>query len=144
MEVVDTNNLEDIEAQILSQEQVECPVVHHFGPGVYMREALFPKGSLGIGHKHKHAHTCMLLRGTLAMLVDDEIVIIEAPYIYTAPPGRKMWYAIEDSSFLNILPTEETDLLKIEEQFVEKSDTYLEHEELSAKFIAAVNKEPEQ
>jgi len=86
----------------------------------------------------------MLLRGKLAMLVDDEIIILEAPYIYTAPPGRKMWYAIEDSSFLNILPTEETDLLKIEEQFVEKSDTYLEHEELSAKFIAAVNKEPEQ
>ena len=46
--------IDDLEKKMLSQEQVECPVFHHFGPGVYMREAMFPAGSIGIGHKHKH------------------------------------------------------------------------------------------
>ncbi|MCP3908346.1 MAG: hypothetical protein GY712_10055 [Oceanicoccus sp.] len=133
--------IDDLEQKMLSQEQVECPVFHHFGPGVYMREAIFPAGSIGLGHKHKHDHLCILLKGKLAILIDGEISIIEAPFTYTAKAGRKIWYALEDSSFMNILPTTETDVDKIEEIFVEKSDHFLNFEEEAKRLISSVNLE---
>ena len=31
-----------LESAFLKEEQVDCPVTHHFGPGVYIREVLLP------------------------------------------------------------------------------------------------------
>ena len=38
-------DVEKLEAAFLEQEQADCPVQHHFGPGVYIREVVLPNDS---------------------------------------------------------------------------------------------------
>ena len=42
--------VQTLEAVFLEQPQVDCPVVHRFGPGIYIREVTIPAGALSIGH----------------------------------------------------------------------------------------------
>ncbi len=37
--------LDIVESEMMKQEQVECSVVHSFGPGVYRREVKIPAGT---------------------------------------------------------------------------------------------------
>lgn len=118
-------NIDELEAACLEEEQVECPLYHHFSPGIYTREVHMPKGSFVIGHKHKKAHLNYFLKGK-AKIVDYEgnVEIIEAPMMFVAQPGRKIFYALEDLVWQNLFPTDETDIEKLEEMFVEKSEAY--------------------
>lgn len=121
----------DAEKELLKHEQVNCPVFHRFGPGVYMRETHFPKGTLAIGHSHKHEHTNIILKGRLVIIHPDGTTTeCVAPTVFKGYPGRKAAYFFEDTVWMNIHPTEETDIEKLEEIFIEKSDAYLESEAL--------------
>lgn len=117
-------SLDSIEAAMLSAPQVECPVQHHFGPGIYIREAFLPAGTYVMGHAHKTEHMNVMLKGKMAVIVNGEAKVIEGPYIFTGQPGRKFAYIIEDTIFQNIYATEETDIEKIEDMFVDKSDAW--------------------
>jgi hypothetical protein len=119
-------SLESIEAVMLQEPQVECPVQHHFGPGIYIREAFLPAGTYVMGHAHKTEHMNVMLKGKMAVIVNGEAKVIEGPYIFTGQPGRKFAYIIEDTVFQNIYATTETDLDKIEDMFVDKSNTWLD------------------
>lgn len=117
--------LDTVEAGMLELPQVECPLHHHFGPGVYAREATFPAGSFIVGHKHKFAMMNVFLKGRMSVLDGNgEVQELVAPMIFTSPPGRKVAYVHEDSVWMNIMATEETDVETIEDIFVEKSDAY--------------------
>lgn len=106
-----TNNIsmDVIESEMLSLPQVECPVTHHFGPGVYIREAFLPAGTYVMGHAHKCEHMNMMIKGKMAVIVNGEAKVIEGPYIFTGQPGRKLAYILEDTVFQNIYGTDETD-----------------------------------
>lgn len=117
-------SLDCIEAMMLSAPQVDCPVSHHFGHGIYMREAFLPAGTYIMGHAHKHEHMNIMLKGKMAVIVNGEAKVIEGPYIFTGQPGRKFAYIIEDTIFINAYATEETDVDKLEEMFVDKSDAW--------------------
>jgi len=119
-----TSSLDQIEALMLSAPQVECPVTHHFGHGIYMREAFLPAGTYVMGHSHKHEHMNIMLKGKMAVIVNGEAKVIEGPYIFTGKPGRKFAYIIEDTVFVNAYATDETDVDKLEEMFVDKSDAW--------------------
>lgn len=59
------------------------------------------------------------------MLNDDGTTTeLVAPIIFTSKPGRKVGYIVEDMVWLNIYPTNETDIDKLEETFLTKSDTW--------------------
>ena len=60
----------------------------------------------------------------MAVIVNGEAKVIEGPYIFTGQPGRKFAYIIEDTVFVNAYATEETDVDKLEEMFVDKSDAW--------------------
>ena len=64
-------DVERLEAAFLQEQQVDCPVHHHFGPGVYVREVVLPTGSYIIGHRHNSPHLNIMLEGH----------ITEPPYI---------------------------------------------------------------
>ena len=34
----------DLEKEMLEMPQADCPVAHHFGPGIYIREVTLPAG----------------------------------------------------------------------------------------------------
>lgn len=103
--------------------QVEVETVHHFGPGVYMREIRIPDGTLVVGHYHRHPHMCILMAGTLRLLDGEgEWREITAPMIFTAPAGRKVGMAVGgDVVFQNIFATDETDIDALEEALVDKT-----------------------
>lgn len=117
-------SLDQIEAMMLAAPQVDCPIQHHFGPGIYMREGFVPAGTYVMGHTHKREHLNILLRGKLAIIVNGEAKVIEGPYIFNAKPGRKFFYAIEDAVLVNAFAIDETDLDKLEETLVDKSDQW--------------------
>lgn len=123
-EIAVRTSLDQIEAMMLAAPQIDCPVQHHFGPGIYMREAFLPAGTYIMGHAHKDEHMNIMLKGKMAVIVNGETKVIEGPYIFTGQPGRKFAYIIEDTVFLNAYATDETDVEKLEEMYVDKSDAW--------------------
>jgi len=101
--------------------QVECPVQHHFAEGQYVRETHMPAGTFAIGKKHRFSTVNIILKGKLSIYngEDNPILHVEAPYTFVSDAGvQKMAYFHEDTIWLNAHPTKETDLEKIEEQFI--------------------------
>jgi hypothetical protein len=129
MESIHSGDIGTAEAKGLNMPQVQCPVYHHFGPGIYIRELWIPKGTLIIGHHHRESHLNMMLRGKLRLFGDGgHVHIVEAPFRLVAGPGRKAAYALEDTIWQNIYATEETDVNRLEEILFEKSDQWQEAE----------------
>ena len=114
---------------MLDMPQAECQTNHYFGPGIYIREAVMPAGAVVIGHRHKSEHMCALHRGKIALIVGSERSLIEAPAIWTSDAGRKVFLVIEDAVLQNIYATTETDIDRLEEALIEKTDLFLSHKE---------------
>lgn len=129
--------LPKLEVELLKQPQVECPITHHFGGGIYMREMFAPAGTLLLGHEHLGDHMCLLLKGRMRILgADGTTHEITAPMTFVGKAGRKLALTLEDVVFMNIHPTEETDPAKAEELFVRKSEGWTEHQlEAGAKLL---------
>lgn len=125
VEALQSRDLAKAEADMLQLPQAECSVIHHFGPGLCVREVHMPAGILAIGHRQKFDHLNVFLKGRVLMLKDDgstdELV---APMMFVGKPGRKAGYVLEDVVWQNIYATEETDIQKIEAMFLDKSDTF--------------------
>lgn len=114
------NALEDI---MRAMPQVDLPVKHHFSQGVYGRELLIPKGVTLTGKIHKYSQLNVLVSGELSVLTEDGIKRVKPPFIVVSPPGTKrIAYAHEDSIWLTVHGTEETDLEKIEDKFIAQSE----------------------
>ena len=107
---------------VVGQEQVPCPVTHHFGGGQYVRETLFPAGTVVIGKYHRFDTVNILLQGTISLVnTDGTLKTIRAPQIIISKPGVKCGYAHDDVIWCNIHATEETDLEKIEQHFIDET-----------------------
>jgi hypothetical protein len=116
------------EGLLLSVPQADAPLAHYFGPGIYIREVILPVGAIVLGHRHKHEHLCVIIKGALTFTNDNgEVVIKRAPMQFVAPPGRKLAHVLEECVFWNIYATEERDLEKLEDMLFEKSDVWLDH-----------------
>lgn len=115
------------EREMLAMEQVECPVIHRFGPGVYIREVLIPAGTFAVGHHQNFEHQNIMLKGRVTVQNEDgstsELV---APTIFVGKPGRKVGYIHEDVVWLNVYATTETDVEKLEAMLITKSADWLE------------------
>ena len=123
-------SLTDLEKEMLKLPQVECSVIHRFGPGLYIRELHMPADTLAIGHYQKFDHMNIFLKGRILMIDGDIKTELSAPMIFTAPPGRKAGYVIEDVVWLNVYPTEETDVETLENMYLDKSEGWQENKEL--------------
>ena len=122
---VATANLIDF---LLDQPQAQCDVIHSFGPGVYIREAHFPKNTFVVGHYHKYPHTNVFLKGKVFVFNDDGTTkVLTAPMMFAGEPGRKVGYMLEDVVWLNIYATEERDVEKLEEKLLDKTEVWEEH-----------------
>lgn len=69
--------------------QVECPVRHHFAPGVYAREITIPKGTILVGAVHKKDSLVVLSAGRLRLAVDDGFIEVQAPFTMNCKAGAK-------------------------------------------------------
>ena len=132
-----TYSIAELTPTLLDMPQVECPVYHRFGPGIYIRESHAPAGTFAIGHFQKQDHVNIMLKGKVEMINEDgSRYVLEAPHFSVGKANtRKMGLVIEDMVWQNIYATEETDINKLEEMFLgrdEDKETYkqlkLEHD----------------
>ena len=121
---VSTQTIDVLERGFLKLPQVECPVLHLFGPGIYIRQVTIPAGTCAIGHFQKGQHTNMMLSGRVTIVNEDKTFTTKsAPDFYIAGPGRKIGFIHSDVTWWNIYPNpdEERDISVLEDRFLVKS-----------------------
>jgi len=96
------------------------PLKHSFAPGVYVREIFIPKGSMLTGKIHRHSHPNFLMQGEVIVVTEfGGREHLKAPKSMISKAGTKRAiYAIEDTIWITVHVTEETDLKKIEEYVI--------------------------
>lgn len=94
------------------------PVVHRFADGMYIRELFIPKGGCITGKIHRHSHPSFLMKGDISIVSESGgVQRLKAPCVVIAPPGTKrIGYAHEDTVWVTVHATEETDVEKIENE----------------------------
>ena len=100
-----------------------CPLKHSFADGVYVREIFIPKGMCVVGKIHKFSHPNFLLKGKITVATEGEgVEHLEAPQSIISPAGTKrVVYAHEDTVWVTVHVTKETDLSKIEDEIIAKN-----------------------
>lgn len=126
------NTLAKIEAfEVIGLEmpQVEVPVVHRFCEGVYIREATLPAGMFAIGHAHTQDCLNVVLSGSVSVLIEGVVKRLSAGAVFVGKAfDRKAGFVHEESRWQTIHATKETDLEKLEEIFLVKSQAFVAHE----------------
>jgi hypothetical protein len=114
-----------IERYVLALPSVDAPVLHHFAPGLYIREVRMVPG-LAVGHRHKLEHLNVLLEGHLT-LIDEHTGAereLRAPFRYVAQPGRKIAVVHAPTCWWNVIATTETDVDVLESMMLDKSEAW--------------------
>ena len=111
-----------LERALTALPQAECPVWHHFSPGLYARKMLIRKGTVLTGAVHKTEHLC-IISGDIEVTTDDGVKrITDQHAIISSKPGAKRaGYAHEDTYWTTVHATEETDLDRLVEELTEST-----------------------
>ncbi|CAB4152365.1 SET domain containing protein [uncultured Caudovirales phage] len=124
------DKIDTLEKEFLNFEQVSCNVVHSFGPGTYIRELTVPADSYVIGHHQNFDHLNIFLKGKVSIVNEDKsITVLTAPMTFIGKPGRKVGYVHEEMVWLNVYPTDERDVEKLEAHLLTKSNGWIESSE---------------
>lgn len=113
-----------LEAKLRGLTQIECPVKHHFAPGVYMRELFIPKGTTLTGKIHKTEHLNILSQGELTVWTEDGMKRLTASTVIKSQPGiKRVGYAHENSVWITVHHNMDDgqDVEKIEEMLIARS-----------------------
>lgn len=107
--------------------QTECPIVHHFSDGVYIREMLIPAGTFIVGHAHKAGGINFMLQGSGVLFVDGVARKVDAPQMIHAGAGAKMMHALTDVVWMNVFPNPDNikDIDELEYRLVDRADDFL-------------------
>lgn len=138
IEKIKTNGtLDELESAMLENFPIiNCPLVHRFTEGLYVREIFMPAGSLITSKIHKTQHQFFILKGAVSVWTNEgEEVYLEAPYIGITEPGtRRLLYIWEDCIWATSHPNPDNETIEeIEERIIEKHDNPLLSQELKEK-----------
>ena len=112
--------LEQQEGSFGSDNDV-CPLKHSFADGCYVREIFIPKGTVVVGKIHKHSHPNFLMKGKVIVITESGRKEICAPCSMISDAGTKRAVlAVEDTVWITVHVTKETELEKIEEEIIAK------------------------
>ena len=96
-----------------------CPLKHTFADGLYIREMRAPKGMLNVSKIHKKTHPYFILKGEYSVLTENGLVRVKAPHFGITKAGTKrIVYFHQDTIWITVHATEETDLQKIEDEII--------------------------
>lgn len=105
--------------------RIECPVTHYHPPGVYCRQIFMPKGVFVVGHVHKTEHINIVIQGHARVLMNGQVFDIQAPMNFISKEGvRKVLFILEDTIWMTVHPTEETDVAKIGAKIIDFEASY--------------------
>lgn len=110
-------------------QKMEFPVEHILLDGMYTRKLFIPKGSLLIGKIHKKSCINIVAAGDISVMTETGSKRVKAGFTLISPAGiQKVGYAHEDTIFINVFRTDETDIEKIEAEIA--CETFQEYERL--------------
>ena len=121
------NNILDLQKACSKLEQVECPIEHTFAEGVYIRTMKAPAGTFVIGKRHKHQTVNIVTKGRALVSSggNEPAKEIIAPATFVSEPFvKKMAFFIEDTEWINVHPTSETDIDKLEAECIITEESY--------------------
>ena len=99
-----------------------CPLKHTFADGLYIREMKAPKGMINVSKLHKTNHPYFILEGDVSILTEKGIIRLKGPCSGITKAGTKrIVYFHEDTTWITVHATQETDLEKIEEEVIAKT-----------------------
>ena len=102
--------LDVLEKEILRHPQVDCPLVHRFTDGMYIREIFMPAGTVVTTLTHKTNHPFVLTKGKLSVWNNGEVEHLEAPHVGITQPGaRRLIIIHEDATWITFHVTDLTD-----------------------------------
>lgn len=111
-----------LEEALRQYPQLPEDVHHHFAPGIYMRELRIPKGAVLTGKIHRTEHLNILAQGDISVLTEHGVKRLKAPCVVKSSPGiKRAGYTHEDTVWICVHATTETDLVKLEEQLIAPS-----------------------
>lgn len=99
-----------------------CPIKHHWAPGVYGREIFIPAGTVIVGKIHKHAHLNCISQGLVMVATPFGVETLQAPANFISKPWTKRAvYALEDTVWTTIHPTDKTTVAEVEADIIAAS-----------------------
>ena len=119
--------IDKVEKGLIEYAPAECPLVHRFTKGMYIREIFIPKGTLLTSMKHKTEHPFVISKGEIAVMsANENKVIYKAPFTgITKPQTRRVLYAIEDTIWTTFHVTDKTNIDEIGAELLEESSNNL-------------------
>lgn len=116
-----------IETILKEFPQTEIPILHEFMGGIYTRSIFVPEGTLIIGKRHRYESCNLLLVGEMSIYMGEDMPVkrIKGPLFFKSEPGtKKMAYCHSDVIFINLHPTDKTDVDEIENEFIISEEEY--------------------
>lgn len=96
-------------------EHTEMPVEHVLLDGMYMRKLFIPKDTILVGKIHLKSCFNFVEKGDISVMTETGSKRVQAGFTLVSPAGiQKVGYAHEDTIFINVFRTDETDIDKIE------------------------------
>lgn len=112
---------------IPSELQINLEPQHFFAPGLYARQLIIPKGTVLIGQIHKTQHLCIMY-GDIEIQSEFGGGRYSGFQIFNSTAGvKRIGYAHDDTFFITLHPTDETNVEKLEELLV--VDSYEEYQQ---------------
>lgn len=127
--------IDELESVIITYPEVECPLIHRFTPGMYIREIFMPAGTLLTSKIHKTEHPFVISKGKVSVWTEeDNVVVIEAPYCGITKPGtRRILFIHEDAVWTTFHATDKKTPEEVEDDIIEKHDNPLLPAEIKIK-----------
>lgn len=128
--------IDEAEALLVTLPGAECPLVHRFTPGLYIRELFMPAGTVATTKIHRTEHPFFVSKGRVNIFLNGEIQEVEAPYCGITLPGtRRVLYCLTDVVWTTVHSNKDDcrDLLEIERRLIEPHDNELLSEETKLK-----------
>jgi hypothetical protein len=103
--------LNELELEMLNYEPRECPLIHRFTPGLYIREIFMPKDTLLTSVRHLTTHPFFIMKGDVSVWYTNiPVQRYVAPYTGITKAGtRRLLYTHEDTIWTTVHVTDLTD-----------------------------------
>ena len=112
--------------ELLKAPQADCPVLHKFENGMYIRELHMKAGTLIVGLHHNFDHINNFVKGKVIVFVNGDQLKMTAPKTFIGKAGRKVAYVVEDTIWQNIYITDIQDIALLESMYFTKPEEFLQ------------------
>jgi hypothetical protein len=119
--------IQALEAELRKYPQLYDDTHHHFAEGIYGRELRIPKGALLTGKMHKQQHLNFLVKGEITVWTEQGMKRLKAPQVIVSQPGcKRVGFAHEDTIWITVHASHQTDLAALEAELIEPEFAVLE------------------